>query len=603
MAKTVFGAYRGNVAGPFPTPSPGFFLLGGPQQTNANESFKQFPIRIAGSFERLAGYFDNVATSRTFGVRKNSADTTLTLTPGDTFSGPFQNSNSPIHFSVGDLFGLKEAFVGATGFSSFACSLSFNADVGTVGIVCGGATSIGVSTTISTAPYSGTFSPTNVLSRNLIRAPFTCKNLGGLVSANTLSSTVVLNALKNGVAGVGSVSVGAGATGFFEDTTNSDSFASGDTFAFQWTSGAGGTSASLQSVAHFVYDSVRSEVFGGGGNVWNFNAAAQFISILGFTSTAVTAENQAQNAMQVAGFLSNMRFNVASNTMTGTWTQVLRKNGANGNQTISVGAATTGSFEDAIQIDQVLETDSVAISGSGGVSGSISNSLNTMTMTPVTTQLRQALFNRVAPPYFGRSEAIQGYNASLYPNPIPFGPYDYSSRPHPVMLRIDDLTTQQLNPNLYQNPIPFAQFDWNRPLGIAPPPPQSLPFNLSLSFVQAPFALYDWNTVAPPRLATPLTLPLNLNLFTNPIPFGPYDYSRAPTRVPQAQRDLSQSLNPLMFTNPIPFSQLDWSKPVRIGPVRRDMSLPKNLSLTGGGVVTIEIHANHFFVTMGMRPL
>ena len=63
--------------------------------------------------------------------------------------------------------------------------------------------------------------------------PAVTTNLFCYVSANTRNGTSTVNVRKNGVNGTGSVSISASATGTFEDTSNSDSFAYNDYFSMQ----------------------------------------------------------------------------------------------------------------------------------------------------------------------------------------------------------------------------------------------------------------------------------------------------------------------------------------------------------------------------------
>jgi len=66
-----------------------------------------------------------------------------------------------------------------------------------------------------------------------------------------------------------------------------------------------------------------------------------------------------------------MYVNVATNTHTASTTIVFRKNGANGNQTITIPAGVTGYFEDAVNTDTVAVGDNVCFQidrGTGGAS-------------------------------------------------------------------------------------------------------------------------------------------------------------------------------------------------------------------------------------------
>ena len=559
------------------------------------ESQRQWPVRFPGYFSNYFIIIDNVATARISTLRKNGSDG-LSISPPDGASGQFTNTGG-VRYAAADLFDAQNRFTGATGFTINGFGAVYSADVGTVAYHLSTQFNTG-----ATGPGFGTFggvwfTGADTSGKVPIRAPGVCSNMIASVTTNTDPSAAIVRTRKNSANGAQSVSIPANSTGVFEDTVNSDTLSNGDLFGFQYDAVA--VAGVVMILGAVMSHSTPASEIPSSTQTYAFNAAAQFQALLYSASTS-TVEATFQSPLGIDGSLSNMRSNVATNSMTGTTTFAVRKNGQTGNQSLTIGAAATGNFEDVTNKDSFFATDLLNYQITGGVSGSIQTGWVFTTMLPA-GPFAQYDWNkpfRVKGTLFTPS---QPYMVSLLYPPTQLRPAHLSKPYQMAQIPLDP--TRGLNLSIFQNPVPFNQYDWNRVLGIAPPPPQSATLNLALNFAFVPFALYDWSRPLQPAPATPLTLPLNLNLFTNPIPFGPYDYSRGPTRVPQAQRDLSQSLNPLMFTNPFPFAQLDWSKPVRIGPVRRDMSLPKNLSLTGGGVVTVQIHQNHFLVTMGMRPL
>jgi len=66
-----------------------------------------------------------------------------------------------------------------------------------------------------------------------------------------------------------------------------------------------------------------------------------------------------------------LRAHVAANTYSQGTVLKLRKNGADGNQAVTVPATMTGVFEDVAHTDAFGESDDVNYSFSGGFSGSI----------------------------------------------------------------------------------------------------------------------------------------------------------------------------------------------------------------------------------------
>lgn len=173
----------------------------------------------------------------------------------------------------------------------------------------------------------------------------------------------------NGANGNQSVSPGASATGLFEDTTNTDTVAASDLAAISYTTGTGGSASSIgQSSTHFAATTDTVQKMGIGGH-FNLSTASQTrdMPAIGVFLTAAD-ETVVFTRMDAAGTLKNLQVAVSANARTSSTTVRIRKNAANGNQTLSVGAGATGIFEDTTNTDAVAIGDSVGhrfISGLG----------------------------------------------------------------------------------------------------------------------------------------------------------------------------------------------------------------------------------------------
>lgn len=89
-----------------------------------------------------------------------------------------------------------------------------------------------------------------------------------------------------------------------------------------------------------------------------------------------TVEARAQITYRSAGILSNLYFYIRTNGVTATSTFRTRINGANGQQSVSIGSSATGAFEDTTNIDTIASGDEVcyqAVIGGSGTSMSVSN--------------------------------------------------------------------------------------------------------------------------------------------------------------------------------------------------------------------------------------
>jgi hypothetical protein len=171
---------------------------------------------------------------------------------------------------------------------------------------------------------------------------------------------------KNGVNGNQTLSIGSGATGEFQDTTNSDSIASGDSFYTQVVTGTG-TQIGWVVVSHlFSATSGMVKRFGEyGGN--STSTTARFLPLV--SATYDTTESNLQMKSKVTGTFKNLYLNVTGNSVTTSVTVRFRKNSTDGNQVVSVSASTTGVFEDTLDTDNVIPGDLICYAISSTSSG------------------------------------------------------------------------------------------------------------------------------------------------------------------------------------------------------------------------------------------
>ncbi len=374
MAPTLFGGIRNSAIATPPNFAWPFFTL----FALSLEASRVWPVRISGSFGRWTINIDATATARQSAFRKNSADSIVNILPLDGTSGKFQYPGAD-HWAVGDTFDVNDAFTGATGFTLLQFSGVFTADAGTVGFGNTPNTSTGTG-----GPFFGSIGAlwTNNFetgSRHFVRAPFTARGMIAGIQANTNTSSLTLISRKNSANGAMSVAIPAGAIGVFEDTTNSDSLVSGDTWGVQLGSIAVGSITITVGVT-LNYASRISELPVGDPS-FSFNTAAQFCGIM-YTSGVNLSESGRQQQMNIDGKLSNMRCNLFTNSMTSAFALNIRKNGVTGNQAISIPATSTGTFEDTTRSDLFLAADVMNLMGTGGTAGTIVFAGIATTLTP-----------------------------------------------------------------------------------------------------------------------------------------------------------------------------------------------------------------------------
>lgn len=206
------------------------------------------------------------------------------------------------------------------------------------------------------------------------RVVATFSNLRIYVNANSLDGAATVRTRKNGANGAQSVSIGAGATGAFEDAVNTDSISVGDNVNYQGV--AGGTTGNVQlSSTQVKSNSAGKQVC----------VSAAYADTLGFGTTGYgkiegtarkppwLVDDAAVRVTARASFSGkNMYVYIAANSLDGSTTIRTRKNGANGNLSVSIGAAATGQFEDLVNTDSFVATDYLNWQVvTGGTSGTI----------------------------------------------------------------------------------------------------------------------------------------------------------------------------------------------------------------------------------------
>lgn len=175
----------------------------------------------------------------------------------------------------------------------------------------------------------------------------------------------------NGVDGSLSVSIAASTTGEFEDNSNTSSIAAADKVNFGLSIGAGGTSfiPTTSSCLFAASTNTVQRIHPTPQNAISTDSTTFFYAFGGRIAFASTTESNEQIDVETAGTLKNFGVRVSLNGRTTATIVGIRKNGLNGNQAISVAAATTGVFEDTTNTDTVTVDDAVcffATTGTGG---------------------------------------------------------------------------------------------------------------------------------------------------------------------------------------------------------------------------------------------
>jgi hypothetical protein len=349
---------------------------------NASEVNIARKIYIPGTLSNLNAHFaDTNGTSRVVQSRVNSANGNMSVAPTNGTSGYFADTVHSDHLAnATDTFDWTATYATANPFLQFVV-FNYAADSGHTAIYSTGQLGIGTTSALYLGPFGGASNTSNTVEANAqftIRVPGTYANLTSIVNS-PVASTATLVSRKNGVTGNMTLTIPLNTTGYFEDNTHSDTLASGDLYCLQMT-GQSASGLQFQS-ATFTASVIKNDICAAGNPAFTASATASYIPIVGSISVETTEAN-ASVRHGFNGYCSNLRVRLTANTLTGTASIFLRKNNANGNQTLSITAGATGVFEDTTHIDAFTANDDINLSVINGTSGAITFAINGLTETP-----------------------------------------------------------------------------------------------------------------------------------------------------------------------------------------------------------------------------
>ena len=203
-----------------------------------------------------------------------------------------------------------------------------------------------------------------------IRKACTAKNLALNVNTNARTTNSTAKSRKNGADGAMSLVIAGGATGWFEDITNSDTLAVGDDYNHVLETLAGTEGILIRSMC---VDLVTTDAYGSLitsnslGLVQNANSTNYFPINGDVESGSVEADRKTK--ARDAFTLSQLTISLSANTVTAASTLRLRKNGANTAMVVTITASTTGVFNDNTNTESVTSTDDLNLSLVTGATG------------------------------------------------------------------------------------------------------------------------------------------------------------------------------------------------------------------------------------------
>jgi hypothetical protein len=353
--------------------------------TVAVEVRRQLKSKFSATLSKLrirvtANSLSTAATTIRF--RKNNANGNQNVVISAGATGTFEdttNSDSVVDTDLYDLSIVVAA--GGTGtITPFLIQMEYSKAAGVTQVMAG--VGVPTSATASTS-YFASFSGSLVNAvgvvearkQVVVRAAATLANLQIYVDTNGRATDTLLRSRKNSANGNLLITISAGATGFFEDSSNSDSLVDGDTFNYSFVTGTGAGTIGWTLVAATLTPTgtLRTPLLAASNNsAQTFSTATLFQPFSSTVVGSIATEANGESEFTYAATLSNMLLSVSANTHAGTKTIKLRKNGADGNQTFTITAGATGYFEDTTNSDSVVDGDTATMQLAGGTSGSLS---------------------------------------------------------------------------------------------------------------------------------------------------------------------------------------------------------------------------------------
>jgi hypothetical protein len=346
----------------------------------SSEAIGQIPVRAAGTLSDFALRIgtNSVSASTVFTVRKNGADTTCVITAGSGATGVFEDTTHSFTVTAGDLLVVRSVpGAGSTGtFTLYHVKMEFDTDASTtktvtrLGATCGSlntghtAASTSYRYAIGSAiPTGTTTNATETVAQTIEKYSATYRNLGVRVTANSRTTVTTGRFRKNASDGNQSVSIGNSATGWFEDTTNSDTVVSGDLTNFQLTTGTGTSAFSLFG---FVVDYETATNPGTARLGCSYTTAqsdtqgvTDYIPVLGKFNTFMITESLSQIKLNSAYTFKMLVVTPTQNNTDAASTVCLRVNGVDSALIVSIPANSTAQVTDSTHTVTIAAGDLV----------------------------------------------------------------------------------------------------------------------------------------------------------------------------------------------------------------------------------------------------
>ena len=224
----------------------------GPSTTEANKNIK-FPLAgtLFDLYIRITA--NSINATSTVRTRKNAVNGGLSVSPGANATGNFTDASGSDTLAANDLVALQTVPGAATGtmqlcfvsviYNNATTKVSRHATNGAATYATASVSRFNRSNSIQN---SGGGTESGIVSRT--RKDLTARHLGAYVSTNARINNSTLTSRKNSAAGAMTRTIAAGATGWQEDTTNSDSLVAGNDWDISVATGSGTQNLIIESL-------------------------------------------------------------------------------------------------------------------------------------------------------------------------------------------------------------------------------------------------------------------------------------------------------------------------------------------------------------------
>lgn len=352
-------------------------------QSTGTPTFYDHPNQVAGTYQDLwyRVISNGVSATTNIASRVNGSAGNLAISITSGSSGEFRDNTNSDTIADDDTYSITLAIgAGGTTFNPALSSITFTPS-GDTAVVHANTCNIagGAASTTYYFCLSGGFPSlitTEANTQQKMKHASVVSDWQMYLSTNARTSDTIYRTRKNTSNGNMIITATASTTGSFSDTSNTDTIAVDDLFNYQGTTGSGSGNV-IGSCSFRVTsddDGVIQMTSGVSSLVVNASVTAYFTA--GGHLSNVATETNTRAEVACAFTASKLQIYISANTVSATSNLRLRKNGANGNQNVSITASTTGWFDDASNSDSFVATDEInyqLITGGSGTSLTVQN--------------------------------------------------------------------------------------------------------------------------------------------------------------------------------------------------------------------------------------